>query len=806
MTCSTSHSTRPDAESGNELLAAALDYATRGWAVFPLAERSKLPKISKADGGDGFYDATTDEAQIREWWGRWPNANVGIRTGPESGLVVLDIDPDHGGEKSLGWYEQEFGPLPDTATGRTGGDGTHLYYTHPSDGSVPGKNAFLPGLDIKSAGGYVVGPPSIHASGERYAWDPEHGEALAPAPEGLVDALRGGSKRRTSRRVTGDTEEDTFPEGDRNSALASLAGTMRWRGMSEAGILAALQAENEARCDPPLPDSEVEQIAASYGQYEPDPEADVGRSRGGEVSFTTGHMRTDTGNAERLVELYGHVLHYVPAKRQWLAWDGNRWRPDEHGAVTQLAKLTVRSINHEAGVAADKGEREELRRHAKSSEGVGRIRAMIDLARTDPGIPLSVEDLDTNKWLLGCPNGTVDLRTGELLRPDKANLITKTTGVNYDCDAKCPEWDRFIDWAMSNDAGMVTFLQRAIGYSLSGDVSERIMLVLHGEGANGKSTFLDATRRVFGDYADVADKTLILARREISGNNPELAKLPGIRLVTLSETERGQRFATAAVKGMSGGNEPVSATAKYEHPIKFYPQFTLWLATNDKPNVPEDDQAFWDRVKLVPFANRISEKDKDLHLPEKLAAEAEGILAWAVRGCVDYVKHGGLAVPEKVTAATSEYRAEMDSLLDFFEDRCVVARWVADRIGRPGILVTDTEPKAGARPLYVAYTQWAQGGGQRSVDERTFKRSMERHGFVRKRTEGTFKWYGIALNTHTSGEPGSLGEPFRQTSSREGFHKGKFDENTHLQSPTLTGDGPTVEDMLDASDKREETT
>lgn len=257
---------------------AALALARRGKPVFPLhfveEKRCSCGDIRCGSPGkhprtaNGFLDATTDEPTIRNWWERWPMANIGLRTGSESGFVVLDVDPRNGGDATLADLERKHGVLPDTIESLTGGGGRHIYFAHPG-GYVKGKaQALGEGLDLKGDGGYVIAPPSLHISGRRYEWEvSSEGKSLAPLPEWIQKCVENHTAQNAK---TTHTENRLIPKGCRNKTLTSLAGTMRRRGMGEDAILAALQKENEARCSPPLPDEEVRRIASSVARYEPD--------------------------------------------------------------------------------------------------------------------------------------------------------------------------------------------------------------------------------------------------------------------------------------------------------------------------------------------------------------------------------------------------------------------------------------------------------------------------------------------------------------------------------------------------------
>lgn len=435
---------------------------------------------------------------------------------------------------------------------------------------------------------------------------------------------------------------------------------------------------------------------------------------------------TDVGNAERLVYHHGHDLHYCYDWGKWLVWNGSRWQVDDVGAIVQRAKDTVRRIYNEAAGLADKDEREAIARWAVRSETMQRIEAMINLARSEPGVPISSVLLDTDPMLLNCLNGTVDLRTGKLRPHQRDDKCTKIAPVAFDPDARCPRWDRFLDVVTGHNPTVQSYLQRCIGYTLTGDISEQVLFFLHGNGSNGKSTTLEVPRTILGDYAQKAPQEMITLQRFDGGVPNHIARLQGARMAVLNEVEEGRYMAESAVKDLTGGD---TITARYMRAewFDFRPTHKLWMYGNHKPVIRGTDHGIWRRVRLIPFTVTIPKEQCDQHLKEKLLAEAPGILAWAVRGCLDWQRNG-LGTPEIVQAATEGYRSEMDMLGLFLEDRC---------IQQP----TATVPKG---DLYAAYETWCEQNGERPVAKRTFGQRLREKG-IEERKSGTHLWVGVGL-------------------------------------------------------------
>jgi putative DNA primase/helicase len=440
---------------------------------------------------------------------------------------------------------------------------------------------------------------------------------------------------------------------------------------------------------------------------------------------------TDLGNAERLVDAHGQDLHYVYPWQQWLDWDGRHWQQDASGEVTRKAKGVVRGIYDEAKDAAAAGNTKQadaIAKHATSSHAVARINAMIDLARSEDGIPCDPDAFDRDVWLLNAANGIVDLRTGALRPHDRSALLSKITPAKYDPDARCNIFLTFLDRIMGGNAELIDFLQRALGYSLTGDISERVLFILHGGGRNGKSTLLEAIRDVLGpDYTDRTPTDLLMTRRH-EGIPNDLAALRGKRFVSASEVNEGRRLDEAKIKDVTGG-DTISARFMRGEFFTFRPQFKLWLGTNHKPVIQGTDKAIWDRIRLIPFDVRIPDNEIDRGLGEKLREEAPGILAWMVDGCQLWQQRG-LDAPTQVLAATDAYREEMDVLGRFLDDCCQLHESVV----------------ATSKDLYSTYSAWCDANGEKPVTQTALGRHLKERGFEQDRdTKGARTWRGIAL-------------------------------------------------------------
>ena len=460
----------------------------------------------------------------------------------------------------------------------------------------------------------------------------------------------------------------------------------------------------------------------NLAEYRPDAhENETPIRRGGS------RMRTDYGNAERLVDNHGSDIHWVYERGMWATWDGAHWQLDETGEVERRAKGVVRNIYREARVAEDSDERAALGRHAAGSEAAARLRAMIDLARSEGGITVHTADFDRDPWLLNCQNCVIDLRTGDQRNHDRAELHMKMVSAPYDAAATCPTWLAFLSRIMGGNEQVITFLQRAVGYSLTGLTREQIFFLLYGVGANGKSTFLETLAALLAEYAQQAAMGTFIKKQHDDNIPNDVARMVGARFISAVEADEGVRLSESLIKQLTGGDR---MTARFLHRefFDFTPEFKLWFSVNHRPTIRGTDHAIWRRPVLIPFEVVIPDDEQDKELKGKLRAELPGILAWAVQGCLDW-QRVGLAVPQAVRAATDNYRVEMDVFAGFLEDRCTLAKnaWVS------------------SSDLYHAYREWSEEAGERYETEQVFGKRLTERGLTRGKRSGKRCWFGITL-------------------------------------------------------------
>lgn len=447
------------------------------------------------------------------------------------------------------------------------------------------------------------------------------------------------------------------------------------------------------------------------------------------------------------------VVRYCYPWKSWLVWTGTHWHRDDTGAVDQLAKTTVKRL---AGTLVDREDQDAsaFLMHIKRSLTVAALDGMLRSVRNEPGIPILPNALDQDPWLLNCLNGTLDLQTGTLRPHAQEDYISKCLPTPYAPEATCPTWHAFLWRVMGGSQGddtpdmstgelearavqdatareMMDYLQQVLGYTLTGVTREQCLFLCEGPTKTGKSTFLTTLRHLLGPYAQQADMESFMHKDRPEVRN-DLADLAGSRFVCALEGQEGKRLAEALVKQMTGGTDELKARFLFQNYFTFRPQFKIFLGTNFLPRAQQHDDALWDRMKRIPFRVQIPVNDRDYDLEDTLQTELPGILAWAVQGCLAWLKAKRLMQPETVTAATAAYRDSMDPLAPFLDECC--------RVG-------DQETvKTKATRLASAYQSWCKRTNETPMDNRRFIANLEQKGFVRKHGAGNnYFWFGVDL-------------------------------------------------------------
>ena len=464
------------------------------------------------------------------------------------------------------------------------------------------------------------------------------------------------------------------------------------------------------------------------------------RSRTGKVNGTTaqtpaaslsGAPQGDLFLTDKFLAQHGKDVRYCPS-RGWLTWDGRRWAWDDREGLVRRAEETVRDLHSEAAKINDEEARERAIKHARLFDHASRIHSALLLARTH--VTLVQDQLDADGFLLNCRNGTVDLRDGSLRPHDRDNHITKLIDLDYLGETnQAPRFQKFLLEIFNQNAELIDYLQRAIGYSFTTDQREQCMHFQWGSGANGKSTLVETLLKAAGDYGHTAPAELLMERRFGDAIPTDRADLAGKRFVLVNETGENRALAEALVKTITGGDR-LTGRHLYNDAFTFTPTHHIWLSSNHKPNISGTDLGIWRRIRLVPFTMRFEDDDVNLTLKTALEAELPGILSWIVRGATLWFREGRLQPPAAIADATAEYRNEQDVLAEFLLECCELGEWSAE--------CHDFEESSSK--LYAAYCAWAGGKNPpwsnnrfgRRLTDRGFTKDSKRHGKI---------WTGLRL-------------------------------------------------------------
>jgi putative DNA primase/helicase len=425
---------------------------------------------------------------------------------------------------------------------------------------------------------------------------------------------------------------------------------------------------------------------------------------------------TEDALALAFTRRYHRDWRYVAPWGRWLVWDGRRWRHEETLAATDLIRsvcrqMAVRAVNPK--VAAK----------LATSGTVGGVER---LARSDRRHAATTDEWDADPWRLNTPGGVVDLETGRMRPHERADRMTKITTATPRGD--CPTWRQFIDEVTGGDAELQAYLQRMVGYALTGSTQEHALFFLYGTGANGKSVFVNTLATILGDYATNAPMDTFMETR--TDRHPtDMAGLRGARFVAAIETEQGKRWAESKLKNLTGGDK-ISARFMRQDFFEFYPQFKLFVAGNHKPAIRNIDEAMKRRLHLIPFTITVPPERRDKNLQQKLLAERDGILAWAVQGCLDWQRLGRLDPPQRVVEATEEYFEAEDALGRWLDERCV----------------REPNAKSLTAELFNDWRQWAEASGEFVGAQRRFSDLLITRGLEKWRNGmGVRGFQGIGL-------------------------------------------------------------
>ena len=757
---------------GNHLLARRL--AGAGLPVFPCLEEDRGAKKAKAPyTSRGFKDATTDFATIDQWWQLHPGAVVGLPTGGISGLSVVDGDIDKKTGEAVGEDQIEQLSLSHTAAVkvRTQSGGVQFIFKHIKGAPTSSKKA-ASHVDTRGDGGYIIAPGSIMANGATYAYEGRNLSAALEAqdlPNFPIDAYRDAVLAKAAATKYQDSSTPKFEVIDFSQAQAPDAETLEATRALLAAAPNTLTREDWVKLAVSLRVGFGDSLRDDFidfsmkyvgGDCAAKDAIAVWNSSGNPHSITSiapalALLKQAVGEAEnkaiwrrvlgnRALETSGCQAHpdapetvdlshdtlaialgesgwnedarYVAAWNKWLFWSGTHWAIDDRLRHMTLTRKFLRQRAEELIEQAESdGQRKRAEKQAVIIRGKTTVAAVADFARSNPASAASPDDFDGNRTFLGTPGGTVDLRTGEMRAARREDMISRQTTMAPAPDGTEPTlWLQFLNDVFDGDTEVISFIQRAAGYALTGMTSEHKMLFLYGTGRNGKSVFLNTLFDLFGDYARRAPASIFLNSR-FEQHSTGIAGLQGARLVVGSELPKGKSWDEATIKDLTGGDKLTARLMKQDY-LDFDPQLTLFIAGNNMPSFAGIDEAIRARVVLVPFTVTIPPEKRDKTLPDKLRAEAPAILRWAIDGALQW-QHRGLDVPDSITTASNAYFHDEDILGQFLED---------ETDADTGSFVTNSA-------LHQRFGQWCEQQGLQPWTQRTLQKEMKSRQFVSTR-------------------------------------------------------------------------
>lgn len=719
-------------------VSAALAYFERGWNPLPLRPGEKRPSYPEWQ-----HTKTNPET----YSALFKDQNVGVGLGEISGNIA-DVDLDHIlMVKLFPVFARSFNAVTPAVFGRASkNDSHHIYQLPETDVVAHISYRDVDGTmlaEIRGNGNQTMFPPSMHPDGERVEWRDVQALPLQVPLDHLKTILGWCSAAVTL--INGWSQWST----QHHTMIGALAGTFARGGMGARTAESFVQAVSFYVGDHEPHDRE-RIVRDTYSAFEsgapitgfPTLRDIIGTQRAKLLVTWLGLTTTDKtvnctddGNAMRLVRMFGESIRYVHEWKSWLLWDGTRWAKDGSENIIAYAREVPNAIRKDAVDAQDDDVKKALDKWASASQHVARIHAIPTLARSDEAVKVASHLLDADPWAFNVENGTINLRTGGITAHDKRDFNTKLSPVRFDANAKCPQWERYIASVFAGDDTLPGFVQRLVGYSLTGKVSEHIFMIMYGPHGTGKTTFVNVIRRLMGDYGRNADPTTFMQKKHTSRANPEVAELQGARFVSSSETEENEKLATALVKRLSGDSR-ITVSHLYGSPFEFDPVLKLWIDTNHRPRINAHDDAAWARLVLIPFLIQFRGTEYQIQdLDDILMTELPGILNWAIEGCLAW-QVDGLQRPAKVSDALDAYRADSDALQIFLDDVCVV----------------EAAATCASHELFTTYAEWAKTANEFAFNMRTFKQRLQERGFICQRTEAGMRWRGVrpASNRHTS--------------------------------------------------------
>lgn len=707
----------------------AVEYAREGLTIFPVYEMIN----GKCSCGDdncrspgkhprtprGHNDATSDVDQVKEWWTKYPNANIGYR--PAANEIVLDIEKEGVENGLIGNLTERFGPLPVTKMSNTGGGGQHHFYKLPNGApEIRNRAKVFEGMDIRTVKGYVILPPSNHESGGIYLWEARAGRTVNELPMKLCEGIAAG------QAITPQTKaaplNRKYANGNRNNAMFNMASAARGKGKEYDEILKELRRENKRLCEPPLPEPELKKITESVVRYKPGgqdiaaEEAEqerIARLR----KLVTGEVNNLKLDHMALLELVNEVNHIRKLKEQvnvFAAYKKGVYiiGPEARNEITSTVKDILIQCKEAIGIDA-------LRLYTNRVD----TELWNQISLTAP--PTAIDEWDKDDYLLNVKNGVIDLRRGELIPHLPEYLMTKQSPIKYVPGKKCPRWEEVIERQLGTDE-QAKYFQAMCGRILTGDMNSKAFYLIYGGTDTGKSIVLGTIASILGTYAVRASRETFVASPY---DNPrwEVANWVGARLVHVQEFKPEDYWHEPLLKDISGG-DVITAVQKHMKPFNYKPKCKIVMATNHIPKSNTMDRSFVNRVRILPFESRIPEPEKDHNLYQKLMSEYPGILNYMIKG-IEMWDEVGQGIPEWMEEHLDSYKIVEDPLCMFTDNTLKEARG----------------QKIQATQLYQNYQDYMRRIDIPPLTQTQFGRAMTHKGYRKGQSNGKYYYLHVAI-------------------------------------------------------------
>jgi putative DNA primase/helicase len=683
--------------------------------------------------------------------------NIGLINGEVSGIVDVDLDCSEAAQLA-----SVFLPQPIAMFGHGGNNRGHWLFRCNNSGKTkqfncPDTGATL--VELRSNGSQTMIPPSVHPTGARLEFTSISDSApsvdfvalqsavgLLAASSFVAQNWKSGSRHNLSLGFSGlllktGVKADLIEEIVENICLLAQdeefqdrINTVRTSARKQAHELAGYTMLEEILGDKAAKKIS-EWVGVSTAVYNDDLVIEPNESLPNLPRDFYENEITEAKMSRAFEQWAENKAMYVQENNQWYLWDGMTWLCDKARHINALEIQFLSEISMQCRESPYRGLEDSIRKF----ESLSKIKSVVVLAI--PYLAKSISELDQNPMILALGNTYIDLKTGKPLQPDPNYLVSISSPVRFDSKADCPEFTRFLDAIFEGNEEVISFVNRIVGYCLTGLGDEQCMFIFNGDGANGKSTLVNILTKLLGQYASTAASHTLVSNTR-TGVGDDLMHLVSSRLINVAETDRGQSLAESMIKRITGG-DAITARALHGIYTTFVLQGKIVLTTNNLPHIQGRDHGIFRRLRVIPFARTFAPHEQDRTLGSKLEAELSGIMNWAIEGCLDWQKQG-LNPPQVILDQLEHYQKDMDTIQKYVDAE----------------LVMQPEGKLNTSDLYANYRDWCRRMGCAVEDDRAFKSSMERiDGVSYGRNSKIRFWRGVAYRASYQSQ-GNEGVPF----------------------------------------------